>query len=97
MSRNEQEAFIKENIGSDGEVAENIVPNFKTFSTKTYEIDMKNYCDAVFYTTNRLKIYPSVNIRTTMIKQQKKFPFHFVSYKDILKEIKILNNAITCL
>lgn len=97
MSRNEQEAFIKENIGSDGEVAENIVPNFKTFSTKTYEIDMKNYCDAVFYTTNRLKIYPSVNIRTTMIKQQKKFPFHFVSYKDILKEIKILNNTIICL
>ena len=97
MSRNEQEAFIKENIGSDGEVAENIVPNFKTFSTKTYEIDLKNYCDAVFYTTNRLKIYPSVNIRTTMIKQQKKFPFHFVSYKDILKEIKILNNTIICL
>ena len=97
MSRNEQEAFIKENIGSDGEVAENIVPNFKTFSTKTYEIDMKNYCDAVFYTTNRLKIYPSVNIRTTMIKQQKIFPFHFVSYKDILKEIKILNNTIICL
>ena len=97
MPRNEQEAFIKENIGSDGEVAENIVPNFRTFSTKTYEIDMKNYCDAVFYTTNRLKIYPSVNIRTTMIKQQKKFPFHFVSYKDILKEIKILNNTIICL
>ena len=32
MSRNGQEAFKKEKMGSDDEVAENIVPNFKTFS-----------------------------------------------------------------
>ena len=34
VSRNGQEAFIKEKIISDDKVAENIVPNFKTFSKR---------------------------------------------------------------
>ena len=73
----------------------NIVPSLKISPKENYKIDVGNDNEPILNYINKFKNHPSIKVIKSRKKEQKTFSFSYVSYEEILNEIRKLQTVTT--
>ena len=73
----------------------NIVPSLKISTKENYETDVRNDDEPVLNYINKFKNHLSIKIIKSRKKEEQTFTFNYVSYEEVLNEIRKLQTATT--
>ena len=89
-------------ISEDMEIAEtfneffmNIVPSLKIWPKENYETDVGNDNKPILNYINKFKNHPSIKVIKSRKKEEQTFTFNYVSYEEVLNEIRKLQTTKT--
>ena len=102
LSDPEISSEVEKVISEDMEIAEtfneffvNIVPSLKISPKENYETDVRNDDEPVLNYINKFKNHLSIKIIKSRKKEEQTFTFNYVSYEEVLNEIRKLQTATT--
>ena len=89
-------------ISEDMEIAEtfneffvNIVPSLEISPEENYETDVENDNEPILNYMNKFKNHPSIKVIKSRKKEEQTFTFSYVSYEEVLNEIRKLQTTKT--
>ena len=93
---------VEKVISGDMEIAEtfnefsvNIVPSLKISPKENYEMDVGNDNEPNLNYINKFKNHPSIKVIKSRKKEEQTFTFSYVSYEEVLNEIRKLQTTKT--
>ena len=102
LSDPEISAQVEKVISDDMEIAEtfneffvDIVPSLKVSPKENYEADVGNDDESILNYINKLKNHPSIKVIKSRKKEEQTFTFSYVSYEEVLNEIRKLQTTKT--
>ena len=102
LSDPEISSEVEKVIPEDMEMAEtfneffvNIVPSLKISPKENYETDVGNDNEPILNYINKFKNHPSIKVIKSRKKEEQTFTFSYVSYKEVLNEIRKLQTTKT--
>ena len=102
LSDPEISSKVEKAISEDMEIAEtfneffvNIVPSLKISPKENYETDVGNDNEPILNYINKFKNHPSIKVIKSRKKEEQTFTFNYVSYEEILNEIRKLQTGTT--
>ena len=72
-----------------------IVPSLKISPNENYETDVENDNEPISNYINNFKNHPSINVLKSRKKGEQTFTSNYVSYEEVLNEIRKLQTATT--
>ena len=100
LSDPEISSEVEKVISEDMEIAEtfneffvNIVPSLKISPKENYETDVGNDNEPILNYINKFKNHPSIKVIKSRKKEEQTFTFNYVSYEEVLNEIRKLETA----
>ena len=94
----EVEKVISEDMEIDetfNEFFANIVPSLKISPKESYETDVGNDNEPILNYINKFKNHPSIKVIKSRKKEEQTFTFSYVSYEEVLNEIRNLQSKKT--
>ena len=73
----------------------NIVPSLKFSPKENYETDVGNDNEPISDYINKFKNHPSIKVIKSRKKEEQTFTFSYVSYEEVLNEIRKLQTTKT--
>ena len=73
----------------------NIVPSLKILPKENYETDVGNDNEPILNYINKFKNHPSIKVIKSRKKEEQTFTFSYVSYEEVLNEIRKLQTTKT--
>ena len=102
LSDPEISSEVEKVISEDKEIAEtfneffvNIVPSLKISPKENYETDVGNDNEPILNYINKFKNHPSIKVIKSRKKEEQTFTFRYVSYEEVLNEIRKLQTKKT--
>ena len=102
LSDPESSSEVEKVISEDMEIAEtfneffvNIVPSLKISPKENYETDVGNDNEPILNYINKVKNHPSIKLIKSRKKEKQTFTFSYVSYEEVLNEIRKLQTTKT--
>ena len=102
LSDPEISSEVEKVISEDMEIAEtfneffvNIVPSLKISPKENYETDVGNDNEPILNYINKFKNHPSIKVIKSRKKEEQTFTFSYVSYEEVLNEIRKLQTTKT--
>ena len=102
LSDPEISSEVEKVISEDMEIAEtfneffvNIVPSLKILPKENYETDVGNDNEPILNYINKFKNHPSIKVIKSRKKEEQTFTFSYVSYEEVLNEIRKLQTTKT--
>ena len=93
---------VEKVISDDTEIAEtfneffvNIVPSLKISPKENYKTDVGNDNEQILNYINKFKNHPSIKVIKSRKKEEQTFTFNYVSYEEVLNEIRKLQTTKT--
>ena len=77
------------------EIFVHIVPSLKISPKENYEKDVENDNEPILNYINKFKNHPSIKVIKSRKKEEQTFTFNYVSYEEVLNEIRKLQTATT--
>ena len=102
LSDAEISSEVEKVISEDMEIAKtfnefsvNIVPSLKISPKENYETDVGNDNEPILNYINKFKNHPSIKVIKSRKKEEQTFTFSYVSYEEVLNEIRKLQTTKT--
>ena len=102
LSDTEISSEVEKVISEDMEIAEtfneffvNIVPSLKISPNENYDTDVGNDNEPILNYINKFKNHPSIKVIKSRKKEEQTFTFSYVSYEEVLNEIRKLQTTKT--
>ena len=102
LSDPEISSEVEKVISEDMEIAEtfneffvNIVPSLKISPKENYETDVGNDNEPILNYISKFKNHPSIKVIKSRKKEEQTFTFSYVSYEEVLNEIRKLQTTET--
>ena len=73
----------------------NIVPSLKISPKENYKTDVGNDNEPILNYINKFKNHPSIKVIKSRKKEEQTFTFRYVSYEEVLNEIRKLQTKKT--
>ena len=73
----------------------NVVPSLKISPKENSKTNVGNDKEPILSYINKFKNHPSIKVRKSRKKEEQTFTFSYISYQEVLNEIRKLQTAIT--